>query len=378
MRQERGRGSKTDWLEFRGGEMKSDYLWDGSGEPDQEMQKLEGALGQFRSQAEAPAFPPGVEDRQPRGWKGVALAWRMHRLAASVVFGATVATVAVVAFLHGPKLAAGPGWDVARLEGAPSVGELTVAKTGGMAKLRVGEVLTTNASSRASVQVANIGELYVDPGSRVRLLETGLNRKRIAVEVGTIHAAIWAPPGEFVVDTPSATAVDLGCAYTLRVEADGSGALRTKMGWVGFHQNGHDSFIPAGAMCLMRTREGPGTPFFEDSAEEFRLALHALDFGELSAAARKEALQTVLRKARARDGFTLWHLLVRVSDEERPIVYDRLTVLVRPPVGTTKEGVLRLDAPMMDAWWNAFDLGDIGVWRFWEQREAPRTKKAAS
>jgi hypothetical protein len=33
---------------------------------------------------------------------------------------------------------------------------------------------------------------------------------------------------------------------------------------------------------------------------------------------------------------------------------------------------------MMDAWWNVFDLGDITVWRFWEQNEAPRTKKAAS
>ena len=358
--------------------MKSDYLWDRSGEADPQLQKLEQALGQFRSQVEAPQFPMDVEKGNQCGLKRIALVWRMRRLAASMVFGTAAATVAVVAFLHVAKSPTGPGWDVARLEGAPSVGELTVAKTGGMAKLHVGEVLTTNASSRASVQVANIGELYVDPGSRLRLLETGSNRKRIAVEIGTIHAAIWAPPGEFVVDTPSATAVDLGCAYTLQVAADGSGTLQTKMGWVGFHQNGRDSFIPAGAMCLTRAKEGPGTPFFEDSLEEFRSALHALDFEELNVAGRSEALQTVLRKARVRDGFTLWHLLARVSDEERPMVYDRLTALVRPPAGTTREGVLRLDAPMIDAWWNRFALGDIGVWRFWEQREAPRTKKAAS
>jgi len=357
--------------------MKSDYLWDGSGAPDPEMQKLETALGQFRSQALAPAFPMDAEERNRRSSTGIGLAWRIDRLAASVVFGVAALTVAMVAFLDVPKSAAGPGWDVARLEGSPSVGELTVAKTGGKARLLVGEVLVTDSSSRASVRVANIGELYVDPGSRVRLLETGSDRKRIAVEVGTIHAAIWAPPGEFVVDTPSATAVDLGCAYTLQVLADGSGTLRTKMGWVGFHHNGHDSFIPAGAMCLTRAKAGPGTPFFEDSPEEFRLALHALDFGELSPAERSKTLQTVLLRARARDGFTLWHLLARVSDEERPIVYDRLTALLRPPARTTRQGVLRLDAPMMDAWWNAFDLGDIAVWRFWEQHEAPRTKKAA-
>jgi FecR protein len=358
--------------------MKSDYLWDGSGEPDPELQELERALGQFRGSVEVPTFPVNIAEPTRRDSIRIALAWRIERLAAAVVFGMAAATVVLLAFLGVPKGPAGAGWEVARLEGAPAVGALTVENAGGKARLHVGEVLVTDTSSRASVQVASIGELYVDPGSRVRLLETGLNRKRIAVEIGTIHAAIWAPPGEFVVDTPSATAVDLGCAYTLKVAEDGSGTLRTRMGWVGFHQNGHDSFIPAGAMCLMRPKEGPGTPFFEDSPEGFRAALHELDFEPLSAAERSKTLSIVLRLARPRDAFTLWHLLARVSDEERPMVYDRLAALVEPPAGTNRAGVLHLDAAMMDAWWNAFDLGDITVWRFWEQNEAPRTKKAAS
>jgi hypothetical protein len=33
---------------------------------------------------------------------------------------------------------------------------------------------------------------------------------------------------------------------------------------------------------------------------------------------------------------------------------------------------------MMDAWWNVFGLGDISIWRYWEQHQAPAvTKKAA-
>jgi len=359
-------------------EMKNDYLWDGTGEPDPELQKLERALGQFRTKADAPAFSVNPEALHGRGSNRIALAWWMQRLAAALVICVAVATVAVLAPLHVVKPPAGPGWEVARLEGAPAVGAKTVENAGEKARLHVGEILVTDASSRASVEVAGIGELYVDPGSRVRLLETGSNRKRIVVEIGTIHAAIWAPPGEFVVDTPSATAVDLGCAYTLKVAEDGSGTLRTRLGWVGFHQNGHDSFIPAGAMCLTRPKEGPGTPFFEDSQEDFRVALHALDFEELSAPERSKALRTVLSQARQRDGFTLWHLLARVSEEERPMIYDRLAALVQPPAGTTRDGVLRLNAAMMDTWWNAFGLGDIGVWRFWEQHEPPVMKKAAS
>jgi FecR protein len=357
--------------------MRNDYLWDGSGEPDPELQKLEAALGQFRTKAEAPAFAADVTAANGHGKKDFSFARRMPRFFATALLGAATAAAAVMLFVHVAPVANGPGWDVARLEGAPVVGMETVEKTAARAKLRVGELLVTDGASRASVQVGGIGELYVDPGSRVRLVESGSNRKRIMVELGTIHAAIWAPPGEFVVDTPSATAVDLGCAYTLKVAEDGSGTLQTTLGWVGFHTNGRDAFIPAGAMCLTRRKEGLGTPFFEDASEEFRGALHAMDFEGVSGTKREKALRTVLAEARLDDGFTLWHLLARVSDHERPRVYDRLAELVRAPKGTTREGTLRLEPKMMDLWWNAFHLGDIEIWRFWERNEAPMVKKAA-
>jgi hypothetical protein len=271
-----------------------------------------------------------------------------------------------------------PSWDVARLSGAPRVGNYSLASDSSKAQLRVGQLMVTDNSSRASLSIAEVGEIYVDPGSRVRLIESGSNRSRLALELGTIHAAIWAPPGEFVVDTPSATAVDLGCAYTLHVNEDGSGTLRTTLGWVGFHKDGHDSFIPAGAMCATRPLQGPGTPYFEDAPEQLRGALHAFDFESLSAADREQALHTILAQARRRDAFTLWHLLARVSVDERAQVYDRLASLVAPPANVTREGTLALDPQMMGAWWNAFDLGDISVWRFWEQKQAPPLLKKAA
>jgi FecR protein len=354
--------------------MKKDYLWDSSGDPDPEVQGLEKALGQFRAAAGTPNFPAintAVRERQS------AFAQKLPRFVAASVLSLALTAGAVLLLLPSPAILSGPGWDVARLEGTPSVGRFALTGDAKKVQLRVGDLLETDSSSRASVAVAEIGELYVDPGSRLRLLETGSHRKRIAMEFGTIHAAIWAPPGEFVVDTPSATAVDLGCAYTLKVTEDGSGTLQTTLGWVGFHHNGRDSFIPAGAMCLTRTKEGPGTPFFEDASAELLAALHALDFEQLAPPARRQTLQTALRQARPRDAFTLWHLLARVNDAERALVYDRLAFLVTPPSGVTRKGALRLDPKMLDTWWNAFGLGDIEIWRFWEQNEAPRTKRAA-
>jgi hypothetical protein len=40
---------------------------------------------------------------------------------------------------------------------------------------------------------------------------------------------------------------------------------------------------------------------------------------------------------------------------------------VPPPATVTKEGILRLDLPMLDLWWNELGFDDISVWRHWER-----------
>jgi hypothetical protein len=358
--------------------MKNDYLWDGSGEPNPELQRIEKSLARFRHSGETPDFP-AVDSlhRKPSRFAFLTSGRTPRFAAATLLLLALIVSGFLLRFTP-MESSNTPSWDVARLSGAPRVGNYSLASDSSKAQLRVGQLMVTDNSSRASLNFAEVGEIYVDPGSRVRLIESGSNRSRLALELGTIHAAIWAPPGEFVVDTPSATAVDLGCAYTLHVNEDGSGTLRTTLGWVGFHKDGHDSFIPAGAMCATRPLQGPGTPYFEDAPEKLRSALHAFDFESLSAADREQALHTILAHARRQDAFTLWHLLARVNVDERAQVYDRLASLVTPPPNVTREGTLALDPQMMDAWWNAFDLGDISVWRFWEQKQAPPLLKKAA
>ena len=351
--------------------MKNDYLFDGTGEPDPELLRIEKSLAQFRYSAETPVFPAlDSLQVQPSFLSRLALAWNPRFAAATLLFVGFFAAGMTLRISSIPDPSA-PGWNVARISGSPRIGGRLVGDAAHNSKLTVGALLATDDFSRASVTVNEIGEVAVDPGSRVRLVETGTTRERLALELGTIHAAIWAPPGKFVVDTPSATAVDLGCAYTLKVNGDGSGELRTTVGWVGFHKNGHDSFIPAGAMCLTHPVEGPGTPFFEDASEKLRNALHDLDFANLSPGQRSAALQTLLAEARTKDAFTLWHLLPRVSAAERPSVYDHMASLVKTPAGVTRDGSLALNSNMLDAWWNAFHLGDISVWRYWEQNQAP-------
>jgi FecR protein len=340
-----------------------DYLWDGSGEPDPEIQKLEGLLGKFRHDRPAPIFPAIVRDRP---WLFFP---RRARLFALLAGAAAVAVVALAAFLiyrdrPAPDIAA--GWDVSHT-GTLRIGRKTIGEREQTSRLGVGQVLETDAQSRASLHADNVGQIEVDPGTRLRLLNMTSGLKRIALDHGTIHAYIWAPPGQFVVDTPSAVTVDLGCAYTLQVDDSGAGLVRTSLGWVGFKLNGHESFIPAGAACSTRPKVGPGTPYFEDASEVFRRALMRFDFEDTTLEKRADDVSIMLANSRPRDAITLWHLLARVDEAQRARVFEQLKKLAPPPAGVTKEGILRLDQPMLDLWWNALGFDDISIWRHWER-----------
>ena len=362
---------------MRTNDRNDDYLWDGSGEPDPEVQKLEQALGRFRHKGVAPSFDsvtivPAAEPS--RAWFG--RLW--FQLAFAAATFAAVATLVYFVRQGFFSKDSGPSWSVARLEGAPKVGRLFLKTEKGAARLAVGDTLETDGSSRASITLDETGRVEVDADSRLRLITNGPGHKRLSLDRGTIHAVIWAPPGQFVVDTPSAVAVDLGCVYTLHVDDSGAGLLRTTMGWVGFKLNGHESFIPAGAVCKTQPKTGPGTPYFEDASPAFRDALARFDFETLLPSDREAVLETILSEARKQDAMTLWHLLSRVHEENRPRVYDRLADLAAPPKGVTREGALRLDPAMLDAWWSSFGFGDIYLWHMYERDWSQLSKKPAT
>jgi ferric-dicitrate binding protein FerR (iron transport regulator) len=346
--------------------MKEDYLWDGSGEPDPEAQKLENLLGRYRHNQPRPAFDQlTVEQARSRRWRFPAfrLSFSAAAVAAVLVFGVSAFVV-----VHTRKAnQAGPAWEIARIAGTPRVGWHALSANSRTAKLEVGQTLVTDNSSRASITLDETGQIEVDPQSRLRVVASRPGHKRLSLEHGTIHATIWAPPGEFVVDTPSAVAVDLGCVYTLHVDDSGAGLLRTTMGWVGFKLNGHESFIPAGAVCATRPRIGPGTPYFEAASPSFRDALTKFDFARVTPEERIALLGTLLGDAKKQDALTLWHLLSRVSDAERPSVYDRLAALAPPPREVTREGVLGLDQKMLDSWWNSLGYGDVFLWHMYQR-----------
>ncbi len=289
---------------------------------------------------------------------------------ASLVLVGLVIGFAALWLRHGPKSLGplGPSWDVARLDGAPRIGSDLISDR---AKLGIGQWLETDTNSRAQISVSDIGQVEIDPNSRVRLVETKPTEHRLELAQGRLSARISAPPKLFFVNTPSGVAEDLGCAYTLEVDKAGNSLLRVTTGWVSLQLKDRESVVPAGAACATRPGTGPGTPYFEDASEIFRAALYKLDSDHDSAGqTQTSSLKLVLSNARVRDTLTLWSLLPRVSGADRALVYNRLAALVPPPSGVTREGVMKLDQQMLDAWkeqleyrWsNGLSSGPLKAW----------------
>jgi hypothetical protein len=250
-----------------------------------------------------------------------------------------------------------PAWRVKRLDGTPKIGAESISNNG---ELAVGEWLETDGKSRAQIAVSSIGSVEVDENTRIRLLETHPTEHRLELARGKMSAHIWAPPRLFFVNTPSAVAADLGCAYTLEVDDQGSSLLHVTSGWVALELQDRESVVPAGAACETRPGLGPGTPYFEDASQVFRDSLKLVDF-DTDVNARSAALGSILDQARTRDTLTLWHLLARVDGEDRARVYDKMAGLFPPPAGVTREGVLALNQQMLDAWREELERTWMGV-----------------
>jgi len=310
----------------------NDYLWDKSGPVDAEIQRLETLLEPYRC-GDLPPLP--LPKRR---------AWLF--LPPFALVGAVAAVVVMVGSWFVLRAISAQTWTVSVLAGEAHLGSLALS---GSARLHAGEIFETGEGATARIRMP-VGRLDVEPNTSLRLIESKHNQQRLSLLRGTIHARVSSPPRVFIVDTPSAVATDLGCAYTLHVDPSGDGLLRVTHGWIELEWRGRDSLVPTGAVAVTRAGAGPGTPFFEDSSEPFRAALSAYDFSA-------GALADVLKAASPHDAISLLNLVRNAPAADRGAVYDTLARLVHPPAGANRSSALAADPHALDPWWPAVGIG---------------------
>lgn len=321
-----------------------DYLWDREGE-DAEVAALEARLAAFRH--DAPLREPPA--RGPR--RGGRATW----IGAAVI--AAVAIAAVIAIgVRDPRPAgsacarpaAGFRFEVAQGRTARCAGAAVAQGT-----LPVGQWLETPADTTAVVQIADIGRVTLAGDSRLRLVATGAAEHRLELGQGRLSAHVAAPPRIFIIDTPAATAVDLGCAYDLEVEPDGRTRLRVTSGAVSLEGHGRSAYVPVGVEVHTVPGRGPGTPV---ATAADRALVAAVDAYDRSGAAAD--LDLVLARAGEADTITVWNLLANAAPADRARVMARLDELSVRPEWCLDADILAGQPQALEAWRAAL----AGVW----------------
>ena len=310
--------------------MTDDYLWDPAAVPDPEIQRLEALLRPVAYTA-TPLREIPTPRRAPRLRIG---AWSALAAAAVLAVGALYATRRVTV----------TPWAVTAERGVPVVrGASGEPAHGALAR---GGVVETDARSTAVIAVGRIGRAELGPDSRLRLLGDGVSEHRLALERGTMHASIDAPPRYFLVQTASALAVDLGCVYTLTADERGNGLLMVEEGEVELQLGDVRVAVLAGNAASLRNGRGPGLPYPMHASNALRRAVAAYDADPRNGA----ALDAVLAAADEHSTITLWHLLQRAAPEARERVYARLATIAPPPATATRERVLRGESGALQRW----------------------------
>lgn len=302
------------------------YLWDGSGAPDPDVARLEKLLRPYRLA------------RRRRPWR----AW----------------LVAAAAFL----CVAGPAWWGTRPDSASRWDVVFVRADdpddeGHEVELRDGSWIETHPHIHARVRVADIGEVVLGGETRLRLGVSRPDEHRLELARGSIEATIIAPPRLFFVDTPAATAIDLGCAYRLEVDEAGNGRLDVTSGFVelvrpgaaagaqsdGTRPDGTSpldfAYVPRGASCPIDAEDGPGIPYFRDAPPNFVAALERLE----ADLADDDAIATLCEAATAADTLSLWHGLPRFEAADRGRVLDAIARVATLPEDYDRERTVALD-----------------------------------
>ncbi|WP_109488467.1 FecR domain-containing protein [Occallatibacter savannae] len=322
----------------------NDYLWDRTGR-DAEVEQIENLLAPYRHIDQQLEFrePP----LSPAKW-----ASRRYYFAS-----ATAAVLIIVAVISWHTTSSKQRITATAIIGAPRIDEVPMAS----ASLDVGSRIETGFLDRVRIQVGDMGWVQVEPDSILRLIENRPERRRFRLEHGEILARISAPPAAFIVETPVARAIDLGCTYHLRFSQSGEGAIEVTEGWVEVDRGFEQTLVPAGASANFRPR-GISPSYMQKTSPEFRDAM--LEWWDSpNPSLRSTALARLLSSATKQDAYTLLNMLHRSPPEDRAGIYDRLNQLVPAPREVSRAAVLAGEARAEDAWWTVVErelgLGNI-------------------
>ncbi len=305
--------------------MTDDYLWDGSGTPDPEIQRLESLLAEFRHRRS-----PTRSSRRivlPRHSNLAACFSKCPGFLASPPLPSFSSLSCVgLFFSRRPRTPpdTGPSWNVASLEGAPQIGSQFAFRH----SIRRQTLCRPNSHHqflfarfpfrKRSRRNSNRSQFSRSPPANRSETTNAFNSMSapFTPPSGLLPAnSLWTrpPPSPSISVAPTRSKSRPTAPAPFAPRSAGSASISTAA-----------TRSSPQAPCASRApRSAPALPISKTPANPFAKLSTVFDLTEQSTDARSKQLNTVLSQARPRDGLTLWHLLSRTTGPERAQVYAR-------------------------------------------------------
>lgn len=302
--------------------MSDDWLWDGTPPEAPEDKALVDALAPLRRDRPLPPLPERAPQKRPRSW------WP--------AFAVVALAAAALAWVFAP----GEGWPVRSVAGARPCAL-------GPCRFAAGDLLQPPVGSTWEVQLDDAGTLQLAGGASL-LRTPATEGYRLRLDEGELTAAVTAPPGAFVVETPSARVEDLGCAFTVTVTPDRTD-LAVHDGSVALRNDAGTSIVTAGSVARVDRGSRPRLPVRADASPELRAAVEDVERAG-APVATDTSLDTLVTLSTPEDLLTLWHVLQVVPRTERPPLLETMERLA-PGCAPEADPVLDLQPDALRSLW---------------------------
>lgn len=299
------------------------YAWDRSGSIDPELERWERELAPFR-----------YDNRRRAAGRQ---AWR--RFAGAAAAAVALAVAASRLFLGPDGIAITVASGGVSLNGKP-------AAPG--ARVQAGERVVTAHGGQAVLAMGPMGSIELKESSAIIVAASGGGRLTMKLEHGDLRARITARPYAFRVETPTAAADDMGCAYQIVTDSAGSGWLRVTEGWVRLRSRGIDSLVIEGTDAALRTESGPGVPIRKGAHAAVRSLAEKITAGSNPG---PRELASALEHAGGEDAATLLNLLWRAPPRIAEPIYRRLAAQHPPPPAVEWKRFENRDLTAVAEWW---------------------------
>lgn len=189
-------------------------------------------------------------------------------------------------------------------------------------KVNVGDWIQTDSVSSVILKIANVGDVSIEPNTKVRFIQSDNNVSRIEVLYGTVNTTT-SQADKFILQSSNMKVQDKGGSYSFKVDDKGNGVIYVNNGIANVESGNKSAVVTDGKFCLYKPEFGVGIPFRKDSKPEFQNALFNYDFNN----GGMPSVYYAIANAMPEDYASLMNLIPRVDEKTKYLVLNKLNRL---------------------------------------------------